>query len=218
MLYCQHDCRPASLVNEMAINAQQKRPHRGGDMAVPDTPAEKALLARITRFFAEAIKELSREDKTAALKARDDILVVIETVARRPAEASPQYAVKLRGALQKHRLLEAEGGVIGPAEVGKLVGISRQAVGQRRSTGKLLGIPVAGGFVYPIWQFADGETVEGLEEVLVALAEHDAWMKLVFFLNHNQALGGKRPLDALRRGRVEPVLRAARLYLQHAAA
>lgn len=202
----------------MAINAQRKTVDGAGDVEVLSTPAEKALMARITRFFVEAIKELSREDKTAALQARDDILVVIETVARRPAEASPKYAAKLRGALQKQRLLETEGGVIGPTEVGKLLGISRQAVGQRRSTGKLLGVSSAGGFVYPIWQFTDGETVEGFEEVLAALAEHDAWMKVVFFLNHNQALGGQRPLDELRRGRVEPVLRAARLYLQHGAA
>jgi len=203
---------------DMAGTAQQTVDDVIRELDELKTPADKALMARITRFFVDAITDLSREDKTAALKARDDILVVIETVARRSAEQSPKYAVKLRGAIQKQKLLEEEGGVIGPAEVGKLLGMSRQAVGQRRAGGRLLGVPVAGGYVYPIWQFTEGETLKGLEEILAALAEHDAWMKLVFFLNQNRALGGRRPLDVLRRGETDRVLRAARLYLQQGAA
>ncbi len=181
-------------------------------------PADKALMARITRFFFDAVKGLTAEDKTAALRAPDDILAVIETVARRPAEESPRYLVKLRGAIQKQKMLEAEGGVIGPMEVGKLLGISRQAVGQRRAAGKLLGVPAAGGYVYPVWQFKDGSTLDGLQEVLEVLVEHDPWMKLVFFLNHDTALNERRPVDVLRRGKINQVVRAAQMYLEQGAA
>lgn len=181
-------------------------------------PADRALMARITRFFFDAVKGLTAEDKTAALRAPDDILAVIETVARRPAEESPKYLVKLRGAIQKQKMLEAEGGVVGPAEAGKLLGISRQAVGQRRAAGKLLGVPAAGGFVYPVWQFKDGSTLDGLEDILAALSEHNAWMKLVFFLNYDSALNGKRPVDVLRGGKVSHALRAAHMYLEQGAA
>ena len=122
------------------------------------TPADKALMARVTRFFADAIVDLTPTDKTAALQARGDILAVIETLARRPAEQSAIYAVKLRGAVLKRKILNAEGGVIGPSDAAKLLNISRQTVSQRRIAGKLLGVPVAGGFAYPVWQFEDGET------------------------------------------------------------
>lgn len=181
------------------------------------TPADKALLARITRFFADAIKGLTPADKTVALQAEKDILAVIETVARRPAEESPEYLVKLRGAIQKQKILEDEGGVIGPSEVAKLLGISRQAVSQRRAAGKLLAVPIAGSFAYPVWQFRETETIDGLEQVLSEIAEHDAWMQMVFFLNNSLALNGQRPLDALRQGKLPQVLRAAALYLQQSA-
>lgn len=180
------------------------------------TPADKALLARITRFFADAIVELPATDMTVALQAQDDILAVIETVARRPASASAQYAVKLRGAIQKRKILEAEGGVISPAQAAQLLGISRQTVSQRRTAGKLLAIPVAGGFAYPIWQFHDGESLDGIESILAILAEIDPWMQMAFFLNNNSALDDQRPLDLLKQNDEDKamVMRAAHAYLE----
>ena len=178
------------------------------------TPADKALLARITRFFVDAIVDLSPSDKTAALLAREDILAVIETVARRPAAESARYAVKLHGAIQKRKILEAEGGVLGPSQVAKLLGISRQAVSQRRMAGKLLAVPIAGGFTYPIWQFHDGKPIDGMEYVFAALDDIDPWMQMAFFLNKNGALGNHRPLDVLLRGDTDKVVRAAHTHLE----
>jgi hypothetical protein len=182
------------------------------------TPAERALMARISRYFARAIQALPNEDQAAALAASSDILAVIETLARQSAQASPEAAVRLRGAVGRQRLLHEEGGVIGPAQVAELLGVSRQAVGQRRTAGKLLGIPGPGGYRYPLWQFTGAEVLPGLAKVLAALAGHDPWTVLRFFLNGNLALPeSQRPLDALRLGQLDAVLRAARLYDEQAA-
>lgn len=178
------------------------------------TPADKALLARITRFFSDAVMALPPADKTAALQAKDDILAVIETVARRPAAESAKYAVKLQGAIQKRKILEVEGGVVSPSQVSKLLGISRQAVSQRRMAGKLLGIRLARGFTFPIWQFHDGELIHGMEGILAALGDIDPWMQMAFFLNRNSTLGNRRPLDVLKRGETDSAMHAAYAYLE----
>lgn len=186
--------------------------------AALNTPAEHALMARISRYFARAIKALPDEDQVAALAASSDILTVIETLARQSAQESPEYAVRLRGAAARQRLLQEEGGVIGPAQVAELLGISRQAVGQRRAAGRLLGIPGAGGYQYPLWQFTGQDVLPGLTEVLDALAGHDPGAVLRFFLNGSLALeDGRRPLDAMRLGEVKEAVRAARLYAEQAA-
>lgn len=175
---------------------------------------DEALMTRITRFFADAIEKLPPADKAKALSASDDILSVIETVAHPRTRTSPEYQTKLAGALQKRKMLDADGGVIGPSEAASLLGITRQAVSQRRAANKLLGVPVAGGFVYPVWQFSSGEVLEDLERVLRELSYCDGWMKMAFFLSPNRALGGRRPLDELRGGRADDVERAARSYLE----
>jgi hypothetical protein len=182
-----------------------------------DTPAERALLTRITRFFELTIKELPDADQEAALAQEADILAVIETVARKPAAESAEIAVRQRGAIARQRLLNDEGGVVNPARVAELLGISRQSVGKRRAAGTLVGVPGNGGYVYPVWQFVDGEVIKGLPQVLDALEEQDSWAKLRFFLNGSLALDGRRPLDVLKAGKIEPVLRAARLYNEQAA-
>jgi hypothetical protein len=170
-------------------------------------------MARISRYFTVAIRSLSEEDRAVALSASDDVLAVIETLARKPAQASPEYAARLRGAVARQRLLAEEGGVVGPARAAELLGVSRQAVAQRRAAGKLLGIPGSAGYQYPLWQFLDHDVLPGLAQTLTALEGRDPWSVLHFFLNGSRALDGTaRPLDALRAGQIEEVERAAHLY------
>jgi hypothetical protein len=54
--------------------------------------------------------------------------------------------------------------------------------------------------------------------VLEALKDHDEWRKLSFFVNCNVRLGGKPPLNALRAGQYDEVLKAARSLGEHGAA
>ncbi|HEU0051617.1 MAG TPA: hypothetical protein VFQ39_00525, partial [Longimicrobium sp.] len=74
-----------------------------------------------------------------------------------------------RGAAAKEELLREAGGAWSSAEVGKLLGITRQAVDKRRRNGRLLAVRNAhGDHVYPIRQFADGAVVPGLDRFLSA--------------------------------------------------
>jgi len=69
---------------------------------------------------------------------------------------------------------------------------------------------------FPMWQFKDGALLGGLEEVLVALNAGnllDDIGRILFFVSNHGCLGGERPLDRLRAGDVNEVLRAAAGYV-----
>ena len=106
--------------------------------------------------------------------------------------------------------------------MGELLGISRQAVDQRRRKGELLALQPGGkrAYRYPAWQLEEGGTLPGLKNILAILERHDPWMRLQFFLREHPRLGGKRPLDVLREKRgaeMDRVLDAAKTYGEHGA-
>jgi hypothetical protein len=180
-------------------------------------PAEAALMARIQRYFQNAIRALPKKDQARALAAPDDFWTLMETLALAPVKESPELRVRLRGAIARRELLELDGGVMSPSGVAELLGISRQAVGQRRAAGKLFAVEGPRGYVYPVWQFDGTSTLEGFDEILELLSGHDLWTQFIFFVRKNDAAGGRRPLDLLRKGKMEPVRRAARLHGLHGA-
>lgn len=131
----------------------------------------------------------------------------------------PLAPARLRGIRMREQLLGAEGGALGAPALAGLLGITRQAVDKRRRAGKLLAVPAgARRWLYPSWQVVDGASLAGLEETLGALGEWSPWARLGFLLGENRRLGGDRPLDALRRGEVDRVVRAARAFGNQGAA
>lgn len=171
--------------------------------------------------LAERNPERSLEAATAAPSNWEVLLRALSSPdSVEPASVSdPLAGARLRGIHARRQLLQADGGTIPASEAADILGISRQAVDKRRQAGTLLGISVGGhGYHYPAWQFEQSGVVSGLERVLKALAHHDDWMKLSFFVNANSRLGSESPLKYLRRGDLQPVLDAAELYGEHGAA
>lgn len=183
----------------------------------PRNPAEAALINRIQRYFLTAFRSLSRQEQTQVLSSSNDFWTVMNMLALVPVENSPELKVRLRGALARRELLESNGGVLSPSSVAKLLGVSRQSVGQRRAANKLLAVEGPRGYLYPYWQFDGAEPLAGISEVLELLADEDPWTRFIFFLSENEASHGKRPLDLLRKKNLEPVLRAARMQGQQGA-
>ena len=127
----------------------------------------------------------------------------------------PLTAARLRGLRAKKLMLEAEGGVVSGRELAHALGITRQAVDKRRLAGKLIGIDLGKrGYAYPVWQLG----LNGLEAVLAELAAVDPWTQALFMLSTNPWLNGETPLATLRRGELDDVLNAARLYGEQTAA
>jgi len=110
-------------------------------------------------------------------------------------------------------MIEKSGGVLSSGKVAELLNVSRQAVDKRRAANQLLALTQGRrGYSYPSFQFEEGKTLDGLEQVLKSLSALDPWMQLKFFITPNERLGNDTPIEVLRGGRVEPVVKAASGY------
>lgn len=92
------------------------------------------------------------------------------------AETADEPTISLAKTLNAHRVVallrELRDRSYSTADVGEMLGgVSRQAVSQRVANGRLLAIEIGGKSHFPSWQFVDGRPVDGLSEVIAALAE-----------------------------------------------
>lgn len=181
-----------------------------------------SLRGAFARRALRAVLGLSQELAEASLKeavaAPSDYGVLLAALETEPGllllnRDDPLARARLRGLAARRQLLEQEGGTLTAQEAANHLRISRQAVHKRVRGGRLLALDCGRhGYIFPAWQFTDEGVLPGLEDLLAALADHDPWMKLAFFLGENTALDGSTPLEALRRQESATALRAARLY------
>lgn len=196
-------------------------------MASPsDTPGSgvaQVFLARAQRALRELAENMSEPDLEAAASEAFDTGVLLSALGSSSGITAlshdPLAEARLRGLRMKHELLQREGGIFGAKQMSEALGISRQAVHKRVQAKTLFALRTTRhGHAFPVWQLVDGKVLPGLSEVLRALHPTiDSWMALAFFLNVHSALGGRTPLDALRAGDTEEVLRCARNHGQHVA-
>lgn len=102
-------------------------------------------------------------------------------------------------------------------EVAERLGLTRQAVHNRRRDGLLIAWPGARGDRYPAWQFVGTEVLPGLEAFLMALPP-EARSAAGDLLVTQQPELGTTPLAALRAGRVAAVVQFAERFGEHGAA
>lgn len=193
-------------------------------------PARAAFLSRALNALAEAAPALGEHSLAAAAGAVSDYEALLQALQHTETLTAwrlhdPLAEARLRGVQAQARLLAAEGGPLTGEQAAQLLGISRQAVAKRRRAGSLLAVQTGRrGFAYPAWQFdarGPGGVLPGLEAVLRELGRdgvHSTWTCLSWFLTGDVRLRGARPLDALRKGRVDVVRTAAAAYGEQGAA
>jgi hypothetical protein len=99
------------------------------------------------------------------------------------------------------------------------LGLSRATVDNRRQEGKLLALEFGAkrGFRFPQWQrdlVEERDVRANFEAVLNRLAPMEPWSRYRFFVQSSPELGGRTPVEALRAGEGEAVLRAAETWAQ----
>ena len=182
------------------------------------------FFSRAFNALSSITNELSSQSVEELTASSTDFELLVNAVsatstAAASTDADPLIRAKLGGIEHRKRILEKLGGTLSAEQVSELIGISRQAVDRRRSQNQLIGLTQGKrGYAYPAFQFEVGKTLDGLKEVLNALSGHDPWMQSIFFANGNDRLTGKTPLDALRQGETEAVVRAAEAYGEQGAA
>jgi hypothetical protein len=165
----------------------------------------------------------SRQTLLDALAASSDVEALLRVLDRAEVQGNDLdaeiAAARARGTLARRWLLTTEGGAGTAKELGQLLGLTRQAIDNRRKAGRLLALESGKrGYLYPAWQVEKGRVLPGLEQVLRELSDFDPWMKAAFFLNPNAFLRDESPLSELRRGHIDRVLDAASVYGEQVAA
>jgi biotin operon repressor len=203
--------------------AISSRPLREG-LRVIEKTEHPVFLVRALHALQQLEQVLPKERIEEATTAPNDCLVLVNAltaseVATQITKTDPLAATRLRGVQKQQALLEASGGTLSAEQTAEILGLSRQAVDKRRRQGRLIGLTQGRrGYAYPAWQFENGRTLPHLEKVLDVLRGHDPWMQMAFFLSRNDRLNGKSPLEALHKGQVDCVLRAASGFGEHGAA
>lgn len=169
-------------------------------LADTGVPTERrSALSRGVRRALEALPEGSVLDPLAAVDEPLDTADAAESLALAEMEAQSTREAILREC-------------ISVAEAAILIGRSRQALERLRRAGRLLALRVGAQWRYPRWQFdadAPGGVLPGLEEVIQQLALSPVGAAF-WLLQPSERLGGKRPVDLLRRHRPEAVVALAR--------
>ena len=169
-------------------------------LADTGVPAERrSALSRGVMRALEALPEEPALDPLAAVDEPLDTAGAAESVALGEMEALASSEAILREC-------------ISVADAAQRIGRSRQALERLRRAGRLLALRVGSQWRYPLWQFdldAPGGVVPGLEEVLQQLSLSPAGAAF-WLLQPSERLGGRPPIELLRRRRAEPVLHLAR--------
>lgn len=177
-----------------------------------------AFYTRILRAVKTLEDDLTNAVIDEATAAPTDHLVMLEAVSSAPwvseiTSNDPLVAARLRGLNLRQQMLKSSGGALTSEKVADVLNISRQAVDKRRASNQLLALTQGRrGYSYPSFQFDEGKTLKGLEEVLERLSAIDPWMQLNFFTRPNERLGGSTPIEALRDRKVDDVVRVASSY------
>jgi len=182
-----------------------------------------SLVAEATKTLVRTIGRLSRSARRQLVEEGNGAHILLETVLHpsileSTRTRSPWLPALLRGVEQRRILLQSEGGSLSGEEVAKALGISRQAVDKQRRRGQLLAVRAGGTWRYPAWQLADGAALPHLAAVMRVLHQQSPWTIMAFLLSRNVRLASRRPLDLLRKGTADSVLRAAEAYGEHGAA
>lgn len=208
------------------IESNPEATHRYFSSILRDLTTTKhpAFYSRVLRAFRQLEIDLPSTQIDEATAAPTDYLVAVEALSSAPETSQliaedPFIAAKFRGLKRKQQMLETAGGALTSEQAAEVLGISRQAVDKRRASNQLLALTQGKrGYSYPSFQFEDGKTITGLEEVLAELKELDPWMQMVYFTSPNERLGDKTPLEGLKKGLVSDVKAAAFEYGEQGAA
>lgn len=182
-------------------------------------PAGRALLERLTGAVVKRIESVPEKTALDLLKQGTDaeMMVSFATTAEAFPEAStaridPLAKARARGVSLRRRIL-ARDDMLTLAEAGQALGLTAPAVNDRFRAGKLIALEAgARGRRYPAWQFEDEVAGRPLEAVLEVLKGLNPWASYRFFTTPDSALEDETPLDALRRGDIEAVVEAAKLF------
>ena len=213
-----------------------RRAGRVGTSAKPPTVGQvstgasddlvEAFLQRAKRALTRIAEHMPRDRLVEAVGASTDTDVLYRSLRDavaigteiEPDTPDPLTEAFLRGAERKRELLKGDGGALSAQQLAGHLAITQQGLGKKRSKNQVFWLEAGHGYAYPAFQLGPDGLLPGVREVLDAFNVEDSWMRVNFMLTGDYRLGGARPIDVLREGRIDDVARAAAAYGEHGAA
>jgi len=179
---------------------------------------KRALYRRTLRELRASLQHASVDRIMTAIEAGSPVGSIATLLSTPPggrgADADTWAEELIRGGEIKRELLAEAGGTLSAGEVGRMLGITPQAVQQRRMRNRLLAVPLASGeWGFPACQFTAGGVPSSLPRVLAAFGSDNAWVRLSILLSREPLLGDVRLIDLVVRGeRLDEVEAIVRSY------
>jgi hypothetical protein len=117
-------------------------------------------------------------------------------------------------ALPERQALVIEGKLLPPAQVWAALDMTRQALSKAVASGRIFTVDVGSGQYYPAFYLGGDIDHKTLGKVTQRLGSLPGWSKWQFFTTPKASLGNLTPLQALSRGKVEQVERAAAAFAE----
>jgi len=185
------------------------------------TPAGPPLLELAGRDRPRAYRELEKHMQLVCLQF-EEVAALADSLAESGSESDIATSTEdtRDDCLPKgsEAVLERAGGTLTLTEAAVRLGVSRQALHKRIATGTALGMMVDGEIIVPRLQFteSDGQVsvlngIKGIAKLFKSTLA-GPWMALQFLVDPDPNLG-QPPIEALRQGKHDQVLVAARAHL-----
>lgn len=141
--------------------------------------------------------------------------MAVATAKARPSKTAPEDNAQLMAvmndeAMARRQALHERGDLLTSAQISARLGVSRQALSKAISERRMFWVDGAKGAQWYPSFFTDAMIDRRmLEQVSVALGDLPGAVKWQFFTTPKHSLGGRTPIDAVRAGALEQVLRTA---------
>lgn len=170
-------------------------------------------IGKLLEDYADTLARAERENQVATMTfevAPDGEARLVGSGPECDALDAALAAAKNRGEARITSVLKGED-MLNARDFGRLIGASHETVNARRKTGEILGLEgTTRGVRYPRWQVTDaGLPLPGLAGLFAALGGQP-WTVYRFLCAAHAELDGRTGLEALKVGRAEAVLDAAR--------
>lgn len=137
-----------------------------------------------------------------------------ETTRTRKDRQADEGASEFASPSDQRQTLVSERKLLLATEVWRCLGITRQALSKALAAGRIFTVDVGARRYYPAFYVHGDFDREALERVTQLLGNLSGWSKWQFFTTPKASLGKLTPLQALSRGKLDPVERAAKAFAE----
>jgi hypothetical protein len=188
-----------------------------------DLIGQQPVMSRLERTIRLLYKNLTPQERRQLMSVASPFEYLLEATRlavrhgfglERDQSSKYLNSAILRGLETSNKLRERAEPSIGTTEVAKLLNVSTETIRQNVIRGQLLALTKGSrDRVFPLFQFHEHQILPGFSDVLATLGSISPYRALSFFLDPHPDLGGKPAIEALRKGKIDEVIRSAHRFV-----